>query len=561
MSMRLRASQDSIHSVPVELQWERPVAQEQMESEFFSESLPASLFHVHRLVEKLYRDLPWPTHIKTITLITNVQGGKGDISAAAKVIRFLQKSSPHFFCDWIVNTRKFEEVEPFAAALDRSRLRVRQDKLDETVQTDLLILGPVKASYETEAYEEEYGLKLLGPRFGFLENAKESNSTLFNFTSRSALESAYRENRWDEVFNTAYKSLFPSHWEMCTGVTMGLQKGSGVFLDPDRLESPLSRIDCCPTYLLHLVDDTLRQDIFDALGVNEGDSLPNYDSVSLNSGYAHSLDSWTKFIDVVARHAAGRKRVAIVLNQKGEFTNLTTREFYDRVFTEERLSILRQCGYGKITVKGAEAEPLVIPGSADDQLPSFTVIIRPLFKPTDMKNLQLASERLLTTGDNTAAEAWAARCKLFVYEDVANGGAKREFLKQQAVIADSLSADLGTLLRLFGRNRPPLTTEEKERMAQILQKDTLSTDTLAFCNHITQCYSFEPVLEGAIKRAAWHYVYPELKEMEAESIDQEFKSALIEFLMKADTPSRVISVNNLSLIAEKIKNKILPNNF
>ena len=501
MSIRLKTSQDPIGSIPIELKWDGPVTQKQMESKSFSKSLPFSLFYLHRLLERLYRDLPWPSHIKTITLITCVQGGKGDLSAAAKVIRFLQKSSPNFFCDWIVETQKFEEVEPFAATLDRTRLQIRQGKLHETVQADLLILGPVRPSYTTKEYEEDYRLKLTGPRFGFLENGSYSSSTYFDFKDRTILEGPFKENRLDEGFKNACKLLFSSEWKTYTGVTMGLQEGSGVFLDPDRLQAPLSRIDCCPSYLLHLEDATLRQDIFDALGVKEGDSLPNYDSASLNSGYAHRFDSWTKFIDVVARHEAGRKHVALVMNQKGEFTDLTTLEFYHKVFTEERLSLFKQCGYGKITVKGAEEEPLVVPGTLDTPLPSFTVILRPLFKPNDMKNLQLASERLLATGDNTAAESWAARCKLFVYEDVANGGggAKRKFLKQQVAIANSLSPDLGTLLRLFGKDYgTPLTPEEKEQIAQILQKDTLPADTLG----VLQPYHTTLLLRAGAGRGA-----------------------------------------------------------
>ena len=131
------------------------------------------------------------------------------------------------------------------------------------------------------------------------------------------------------------------------------------------MEAPLSRAYCCPSYISLIQNTELRQDILSAMSCHDDKSLPDYDSYSFNSGYAHHPASWGKFIDCVAIHER-HKHVVIVLNQCGEFDRLSVGDFSNIIFTPERLAYLKEKGYGQVTLKGNE-EAILIQQSDDDQ--------------------------------------------------------------------------------------------------------------------------------------------------------------------------------------------------
>jgi hypothetical protein len=179
---------------------------------------------------------------------------------------------------------------------------------------------------------------------------------------------------------------------------------------------------------------------------------------------------------------------------------------------------------------------------------SLTVIVRAAFAPNDMAPLQLAAERILATGDNSAVEAWCARCQLYLYEDVANAGCKWRFLQQQVDLAQTISPNLSRLLALFGGDRRLAKSAAGERMAEIerlLQDPKLGQDTLAFCTHITENYSFDQVLEGALKRTAWHHLIPELATIETETLDQSFREGLVAYLQAKEAAETSLQVTAL----------------
>jgi len=220
--------------------------------------------------------------------------------------------------------------------------------------------------------------------------------------------------------------------------------------------------------------------------------------------------------------------------------------------TKERLALLKKWGFGTIKVKGQEENSFVLKESTASNDREFTVIVRSSFLPFDMKYLQLASERLLATGNSSAAEAWAARCKLYIYEDVGNtDSCVRRFLDQQIKLAKTLSPSLAELLAIGGKNEP-LSEEEMNAAIRILQDPDLSSATLKFCDHITRHYSFKAVLEGALKRSAWHHCIPSLMEVEANGMDDEFKFELVEHFKDLNSLPKVVTIKNLPTLTQRI---------
>ncbi len=512
-----------------------------------------TLFTLHRSIEKQYQLFSWPPQLQNIAVVTEVAAGRGDISAAAKVIRLMQKMEPSLRFEWIVLTNKYD-LPSFLEGSDLTKITIRNlDSLyEEPILADFLVGGPVKPNMSTEEIQSKFKISLKGTRFNFLENASAPKTE--EIVAAACSEMQLHEDL-DALYRKVHKILFGSLEQFSSGVIMGLQQGSGVFFDESRLNASLSLGYCCPSYLLQLEDTELKRDLCAALCVEKSGDMPDYNQHSFNSGYAHRPVSWAKFIDFVAIHETV-KNVTIVLNQHGEFDKLNTEQFAEQIFTEARLEFLQTQGYTAVTIKGQEEKPIYFQMTTMLKR-QLTIVVRPSFKPSDMKYLQLASERLLATGDNTAAEAWAAKCKLYVYEDVANKGCKGDFLKQQVEVAKTISQDLGTLLHLFGKNNVPLSSEEMEQAVSILQNSSLAEETLQFCQQITQQYSFAPVLEGALKRAAWQQCIPKLIEEEADAMDRTWKEGLIQFLWNTSLSLREIApIENLTLISQRAQQLI-----
>jgi hypothetical protein len=519
--------------------------------------LTKALFPLHRLIEQSYAKLPWPSQMKQILVITNVSGGRGDIAAAAKAIGVMQNIAPEATFDWIVTSGDKHPPIPFLSCKDPSQVHSRHwpSKPSDESQADLLLTGPVPLTWDNNYIERKIQRKIAGPTFGFNENAAE----LKGFGNVKKAIQIKIASSWLENPKEFHLTMFPASSDEHGQLPMGLEKGSGVFLDRSRIEAPKSRGYCCPTYLSKIEDASLREDILEALGSSE----PNYDRYSFNSGYAHHVEvSWGKFIDCVAIHEQD-KHVVIVANQEGEFTKLQTSAFCNQVFfTSERVAFLKEKGFGTITLKGKGDEVFTIlketeasPGR------KLTILVRPSFTPQDMKYLQLASERLLSTGDNSAVEAWCSRCKLYLYEDVDNAGCKWRFLQQQVDVAQTISPNLSRLLALFGGDRrlpdphlnTPLNKEKMHEMESLLMKKDLSEATLKFCEHITEHYSFEEVLQSALKRTAWCHLAPELADIESNALGDQFRQSLIDYLLTPQPVELTINRSKLQDLTKQIE--------
>lgn len=533
------------------------------------QDLRDSLSFLHRQIDELYSDLPWPSPYKKVVVLTEVRGGKGDISAAAKVITILQTMHANLRFDWIIYDRS-NKTHDAASFLDSKNLRnvtIRkassiffEPPFDES-DADLLILGPVRPVYSTDAFLPIIQRTICGPTFAFLEIAELSNSYDAISIDRLASE---KKVSYKDLHPIAFRSSYKD--QNSEALTMGLHQGSGVLLDPQRMKAPLSQGYFCHSYLDQLQDIKLKGALFDCIESSKTSSL------SINSGYAHNPKSWEQFIDCVAIHEK-YKDICIVLNQKGAYDELSTQDFATKIFTPERILFLQSKGYTTITVEGADEKITLV---EEEKHRKLIVILRPYFFPHDIKCLQLASERLLATGDNSAIEAFCSRCILYLYEDVANGGSKWKFLQQQVDLAKTISPKLSQLLAFFGNDRREKDAiQEQQELAkiehklvpkaiqEILNDPTLADATLEFCQTIQENYSFDPILKAAIKRSLWHHLIPELIRIEAETIDPEFQQGFIDSFRKKEKSKdfyglaeKTLTVKNLDLLKRKIDEAI-----
>ncbi|NGX39600.1 MAG: hypothetical protein KR126chlam1_00932 [Chlamydiae bacterium] len=421
---------------------------------------------------KAYHSLPWPKEISKITVFTEVIGGLGDISAAAKVIKLLQRIEPSLTFNWIISSKtsypeKFLKIE---ASSNIIITKVKPKDL-QPVESDFLVVGPVICSKETEEITTSPV-----PRFAFLENA----------------------------IGQSFKSDSPSH-EPDKGLVMGLEEGTGVLFDKTRIEAPLSGRVSCLSYLKEIEDPSLKHDLYKLLDCDDLEEIPDEGKFSINGGYAHKISSWKKFITSVVIDEQ-EKDVVIVLNRNGYYGPRKLWDIQNEIVTDSFLSLLNTLGYCSITLLQEEERSIETFCSREETGRRVSVIMRPSFSPGDMRRLQLASERLLATGDNSAAEAWASRCKLYHYE-IFSPITKEKFLQQQIAVAKDIYTPLGELLDLVGSN-DELSSVQMKELFSLLQDPKLHEKTLAFCQYVTENYSFAENLEGGLKRAAWNGVMP-----------------------------------------------------
>jgi len=553
----------SIEIRPIELEEEEPLSPTQDPASVritlpeYVDELADVLFPLHRCIDSQYCSLPWPSHMRKIAVMTQVVDGRGDMAAGAKAISLMRKICPESHFDWILINPELGLGEPmlFLNEEDRASVHIRSyaSAISDTSPIDFMLIGPV------ELRHFDIDLKIKGPTVTFTEIA----STKFAFVP-VALQEKIQQFPSTEASSAIYQSLhaefFPSRYEKLGGaIPMGLKPGSGVFLDQSLIDAPLSRKSCCPSYLPQIENDALRKDILEAMNVFDDRSEPNYDQYSFNSGYAHRSISREKFIDCVAIHEQ-IKDVVLVINQAGHFDDLSTEEFRNQVFTKKRLDFLKEKGYGAVILKGENQEPMILQQSENpENSRCFTVIVRPSIDPKDMRRIQLASERLLATGDNSALEAWCARCILYFYEDVANHGDKWRFLQQQVESTKLFSPTLSRLLALFGNDRrlSPEDHYTTAKMEELLKDPGLPEATFQFCKFIAKNYSFREVLEGAIKRAAWHHCMPELADIEMKTLDTDFRIGLIEYLRDPDSAKKSFTLRAIPELGRRIQERVL----
>lgn len=533
-------------STEVTFAWDPSLKDEKITSMSFVPR-PDGFLPFKKALEAPYRALPWPDCMKKITFFTEVKGGFGDIVAAGRVIDLAQKMAPETNIDWQF-TGCYVNPSKFLYYTDPSRIEMFwKSRRVEPIETHFLITGPTDTGWGMNYIAAKINTKVAGPRFTFLECAEMSDSILF--TSLLTSKSKNSKKRFHNIF--AGLAIVPSS----NAHLLGLEPGSGLLLDSERVNAALSRKGCCPSYLARIQDKDLLTDLAIALKFHPGKTLPDFDKFSLNFGYAHYSESWARFIDSVATQTQ-TKNVVIVLNTRSTLEKFHEMEFKETIFTKERLRMLQELGYGIVHLKRKNEPGKAILLESPKENRSLEVILREGFLPEDVKWLQLAAEGLLTTGDNSFTEAIAARCTYLQYE-VANPiySCKSNFQKQIIAQANDLYAPLGKLLAINGESCS-LSQEDEEARRNLLRDPLMRSATLMFCEKITQEHDARPLLEAAIKRVAWTYLIPELFALEREHIDPESQKELCAFFEGVDSPPRKVAVSNLTQLAQEIQAKV-----
>ncbi|HSX37748.1 MAG TPA: hypothetical protein VLE95_02835 [Chlamydiales bacterium] len=99
----------------------------------------------------------------------------------------------------------------------------------------------------------------------------------------------------------------------------------------------------------------------------------------------------------------------------------------------------------------------------------------------------------------------------------------------------------------------PLSGQKMAEIEQILNDPNLSDETLQFCDHISTNYSFHEVLEAALKRTIWHHYIPELAKIEAETLDEDFRSELVAHLKNPEVARKVLRVRAIPKLGKRVQ--------
>jgi hypothetical protein len=533
--------------------------------------LQIALLPVQRGIEAVYRKLDLPPGVQNVIVFTDVLIGRGDIAAAAKVIDFLHQRYPSLCFQWILmNHDQDSQGHPLSYLSSKNLLHIPETKhlfgvksyllfnRREIHTIDLVISGPVPLSYNRLSTSPSNFFYLVsdqpikGPYIAFSED--DCTNDRSNNRYRDIEKAAAARGGYEEIHNDLFPSKVIGIQSEMGMVQMGLEKGKGMILDPERISAPLSQRFSCPTYLLQIKDQELRTTLLHAMHCNTSE-VPNYERYSLNFGYAHYVGSRLLFIDAVAMHER-KKNVVIVCNRIAVLKEHTLHaaKLYQYLLQQNRIELLKSKGYRKIIFIGEEEKFI---HQLTDRGRVLTIIIRDSFYPSDMKFLQLASERLLATGDNTAVESWCARCQLYLYEMFEH---KKNFLKQQCLLAKQFSENFANLLDLFANmNRSDLffPPDKLAKVEACLSDCDLAEKTLEFCHHIVENCSFAGVFEGALKRALWHYHLPELSKVESSSLDPDFCSHLISFIRDKDKGDiKQLAVTTLNDLERRVQDHV-----
>ena len=262
-----------------------------------------------------------------------------------------------------------------------------------------------------------------------------------------------------------------------------------------------------------------------------------------------------RFIDLVAQHETHRN-ILVALNQAGEFEFLSGADFAKELDKPDARSRRLNQNIGEVRILTEEGT-LSLPTANKADARTLTIVLRPRFTATDMRTPQRCGERLLGTGDNTAIEAWEAGCKLFMYEDVANAGCKKHFLRQQVDLSHSISAPLGRLLELTGV-QDELSAEQLQEMDHLLKDPSLGDDTMQLCRTVCRDFSFRDNLEGALKRTLWQQLKPELVDTEAASVGPTFQQAVKELVLRGDKQVNIkLSGPDLQAAADRLQRRLI----
>ena len=462
------------------------------------------LILIQREIDNKYDQLPWPTNIYQLTLITEIRGGLGDISSAAKIINLLQEMSPRIHIDWII-TPIYTDAMSFIDNKDRVRINPLIPYFPH-----LLLVGPSNCMWGTKYIESRFHFKLKGIRFDFLEAGSEPNTDV--------LACVQNLSGYEQI----HRFVFPASHHLSNAVIMGLRPGMGMIFDKNRMgcKSTISE-------LLDMLNDVSLKNNINKFYVDKNNSW------SINSGYAHRPNSWKKFIDCVAIHEKS-SNVIIILNSRGEFDNYNNADFIEKILDQTRIKFLINLGYEQIIFNNKK-----ICKSKENR--KLVIITQPKFSVDNMKIIQLISDRIMCTGNSSVSEAISCGSrewmplKLYLYEDVANCGVTDNFANQQIEIAKKIYPNFAHLLKIFAFSYTEPNAEQMDKITKILNDKELSKYVYKFCKIIVENYSFDKIFKNSLLRSLWLHIDSKLLDIEISSISQQQREYIMKIISKNKT--------------------------
>ena len=215
----------------LDLRWDRQVLQEELEDYWRFPKPPRCLYRLQGALEEQYRGAAWPTKLKHIVIYTEVRGGSGDISAAAKVIRLMQRICPTLTFDWIAPTS--QDVRTFLPNVDQSKVRILQ-RGNDARPSDFLVTGPVKSSGNRSPMLNFWEIGTDDDPFkALVHSARQRVQKCTQECTQDCTQECTNQARYSEM----HKIIFSTGHAQCAKV-LGLEEGSGVFIDLSLFKHP-----------------------------------------------------------------------------------------------------------------------------------------------------------------------------------------------------------------------------------------------------------------------------------------------------------------------------------
>ncbi|BAA98662.1 DUF562 domain-containing protein [Chlamydia pneumoniae] len=333
-----------------------------------------------------------------------------------------------------------------------------------------------------------------------------------------------------------YKEISRTHHQLHTlGMGLGAQD-SGLLLDRQRLHAPLSQGSHCHSYLADLTHEELKILLFSAFVDAKNISKKELREVSLNFANDTSVESWLRFLLLVS-YDEKEKDVVVVCNHSEpnilglppEAVSQLIEELSDEGYSY--LNVVRCDLSGETTVQ----QRLLL--NADEGR-SMTVVISELPEGhPDIRNLQLASERIFVSREKEAADAYASGCKVVAFDDE-----HLPWVSSHIAYAEEI----------------------REKQEQTMQ-GSLTEEQLGalLCNTVSTEKNLAFALDAVIKQSVWRFRNPDLFAYEREALEASVTDALVSYVSNLDmipyTSSQGIVIEDSSIVRTSQEHTLIVN--
>lgn len=524
--------------------------------------LPGALFRKQLLLSYQQLSLPISKTPRKYLILNQIAGGYGDIAAAGATINIILKMDPTAIIHWSTGGEKEKALQflPKETTVQVSGYGTTGFEPNESL--DVVLYGPLSTlDLQDQPYiRKKFLLKENTNMLFFQEigtparsslqtmpkptgETKQLNLDVSFIHDENEIECCLFENDQEVVYSDldrvnqmAIVRMFAnsiSSSSYLSSIAMNLDDTSGVFIhktstEADEKEEAEDRVSIQAKALDSIQDKLLKEQL-----LHDSKSFREFcKEYSIAFGYAHYTYAKERLIDFYAIQEK-KKNVAVILVQNHKENEEGVLDYFrKRVFTTERLNLLKQNGYGKVVIKNETDKAEILIEGAKESKRTLLVVLRERLKKEIMTIFQRVSNAQLTTGDNSACEVFAhadKRCfEFYMYEDISTSrgpaesvsdfsGCKGQFLDQQIKLATAIYAPLGELLVITSKEKE-ITKELMDRAAEILSDPKIPESLNRFAEKIRNEYDFHPIMEGMIKRHLWLQARPGMLKVEEDAV-------------------------------------------